>query len=66
MFIDPANANLHLKSTATAAIDKVAVLAEAPTDIDGHMRPQGARSDIGADEYGSAPPNDTTPPVPVR
>ncbi len=67
MFVDPTNADLHLKSTATTAIDKVAILTEAPRDIDGQLRPQGASGDIGADEYGSAPPNnDTTPPAPPQ
>jgi hypothetical protein len=67
MFIAPGNANLHLKSTATAAIDKVAILTEAPRDIDGHMRPQGVRADIGADEHGPSPPNNgTIPPTLIR
>jgi hypothetical protein len=67
MFIAPGNANLHLKSTATAAIDKVAILTEAPRDIDGHMRPRGVRADIGADEHGPSPPNNgTIPPTLIR
>ena len=51
LFLDPTNANLHLHPTATAAVDKVSALAQAPRDIDGHVRPQGIRADIGADEH---------------
>ena len=43
--------DLHLKSSATAAINKVPVPADAPEDIDGDHRPAGALADIGADEW---------------
>jgi hypothetical protein len=50
MFVDPVSGNLHLKSTATAALDKVATpLSSAMTDWDGDVRPAGA-TDVGADE----------------
>ena len=42
--------DLHLKSSAAAAINKVPVPADAPEDIDGDHRPAGALADIGADE----------------
>ena len=60
MFIDPANANLHLKSTAAAAIDVVSMHPEASRDIDGHIRPQGKRADVGADEHGEVARNNGT------
>jgi len=49
-FVDPANANFHLKNTSPA-ID-VGSSINAPTvDFDGKPRPQGAGIDIGAFEY---------------
>ncbi len=63
MFVDPGNANLHLKSTATSAIDRAEILVEASRDIDGQIRPHGAKTDIGADEYdSSSSSNDTVSP----
>jgi len=50
MFADASTANLHLVSSATAAIDK-GVAVSVTDDFDGQARPQGAASDIGADEY---------------
>ena len=47
-FIDPARGNLHLKSTATEAIDKGLARTEVVEDIDGERRE--AKPDIGADE----------------
>ncbi len=52
-FINPAGADLHLTSTATAAIDHASLLGRAPEDIDGQTRPMGVAVDVGADEYGS-------------
>ncbi|MBL4898780.1 MAG: hypothetical protein COA42_22120 [Alteromonadaceae bacterium] len=49
LFVDPANGDLHLKSTATSVINQGNLLADVTTDFDGHSR--GATSDIGADEY---------------
>jgi hypothetical protein len=58
MFVDPATGNLHLKSTATAAVDKVAAPpSNAIIDWDGEVRPAGA-TDVGADELAPlAPPS---------
>jgi hypothetical protein len=47
-FIDPARGNLHLKGTATEAIDKGIARTEVVEDIDGQRRE--SRPDIGADE----------------
>ena len=57
MFVEPSSGNLHLKSTATAALNKIASpLAGALTDWDGDTRPIGT-TDIGADEFVAlAPP----------
>jgi parallel beta-helix repeat protein len=46
--------DLHLAASATAtAIDQGVCLAQVPTDIEGHTRPNGANCDIGAYEFGS-------------
>jgi hypothetical protein len=50
MFVDAANGDLHLAPGA-AAIDRGVTLTEVADDWDGHIRPQGAAADIGADEY---------------
>jgi hypothetical protein len=47
-FIDPAQGNLHLKSTTIEAIDKGLVLSEVVEDFD--RQPREAKPDIGADE----------------
>ena len=52
MFVSPGD--LHLKQTATAAIDK-GVWVSVTDDFDGQARPQGTASDIGADEFSSTP-----------
>ncbi len=51
LFVDPANGDLHLKSTAAAAIDKGLALSDVTVDWDGDARPAGSAPDIGADEY---------------
>jgi hypothetical protein len=51
MFVNPAAGDLHLAISATNAIDKVATLATVTNDFDGELRPKGAASDIGADEF---------------
>jgi hypothetical protein len=53
LFVDASAADFHLKSTAGAVIDQVAALPDAGVDIDGDARPQGAGTDIGADERGA-------------
>lgn len=53
-FVSPAAGDLHLAPGATSAIDRVAVLANAPTDWDGQARPGGAAADAGADEFASS------------
>ncbi len=55
LFVDGANGNLHLLSTASAAIDQAMVLAEVTDDVDGQPRPFGPAPDLGADEL-DAPP----------
>jgi hypothetical protein len=50
MFVNPADGDLHLKQTATAAIDN-GIAVSVTDDFDNQARPQGAASDIGADEY---------------
>jgi hypothetical protein len=64
MFVNPAAADLHLKSTATAAIDQVPVLATVTDDTDGHVRPFGSASDIGADEFVADEARETAPALP--
>ncbi len=54
LFVDGANGNLHLQSSASTAIDQGAALAAGlcNDDMDAVARPIGAARDIGADEYG--------------
>jgi hypothetical protein len=56
-FVDGAGGDLHLVSSAAAAIDQGAGLAPGlcADDVDGDIRPIGAERDIGADEYGTVP-----------
>jgi hypothetical protein len=60
LFVNPATADLHLKATATAAIDKGSATQAPPLDWDGDTRPQGTAVDVGADEYRAG--TTTTPP----
>jgi len=55
--VNPAAGDLHLRSTATTVIDRGINnnIVEVTHDIDGQVRPQGIATDIGADEYSSAP-----------
>jgi hypothetical protein len=55
-FVDAASGDLHLRATATEAIDQAKPMAEIPDDFDGEVRPIGPAPDIGADEYGEPPP----------
>jgi hypothetical protein len=65
-FVNPAAGDLHLVSTATAAIDKAQLLTSCPADWDGTARPQGAAADIGADEFSSAAQSAPAAPKNVR
>ncbi len=49
-FVAAGEGNLHLTSSAIAAIDQVSAPAGVTDDIDGEARPAGATADIGADE----------------
>jgi hypothetical protein len=51
---------LHLRATATDAIDQAATLDDVPDDFDGDARPIGPAPDVGADEYGVPPPTAVT------
>jgi hypothetical protein len=48
-FVSPATGDLHLRSTATLAIDRGVAITDAAVDWDGQPR-SGVR-DVGADEY---------------
>jgi hypothetical protein len=52
-FVDAASGDLHLRATATEAIDQASPMAEVPDDFDGDARPIGPAPDVGADEYGA-------------
>jgi hypothetical protein len=62
MFDNPAAGDLHLKSTATNAIDK-GVAVSVTTDFDGQAR--ASASDLGADEISSSAPQPTPVPPPA-
>jgi Right handed beta helix region len=53
MFDDPANNDLHLRSTATLAIDAAPAHPDVTDDYDGQRRPTAgaAPRDLGADEF---------------
>jgi hypothetical protein len=53
LFVNAANGDLHLRPTASIAIDQAAPITTAvPWDID--SQPRVAPADVGADEYSSA------------
>lgn len=57
MFVNPAAADLHLRASATNAIDQAPALNTVTNDFEGDRRPRGARADPGADEFTTnAPP----------
>jgi hypothetical protein len=57
MFVNAAAGDLHLRVSATNAIDKAGTLLTVTNDFDGERRPRGAASDLGADEFNTnAPP----------
>jgi hypothetical protein len=53
-FVNASAADLHLVSTATAAIDKGVNVIDCLLDWDGQTRPIGPKRDIGADEFSAA------------
>lgn len=50
-FVNPSIGDLHLKPTATEAINRAISLPLPDTDFDGDRRPAGAAADLGADEW---------------
>jgi hypothetical protein len=60
LFVDPAGLDVHLRATATEAIDRGSADGAPAIDRDGIPRPQGAGVDVGAYEWhdGSAFPAD--------
>ena len=50
MFVSPATGDLHLRATASLAIDRGVAAPGVDTDWDGDMRPAGSAPDVGADE----------------
>jgi hypothetical protein len=63
LFVNPAAGDLHLKQTASVAIDK-GIAVSVTDDFDGQPRPQGVSSDIGADEFSSSTTAPTAPTAP--
>jgi hypothetical protein len=53
LFVDPANNDLHLRSTAALVIDAASVHPDVTDDYDGQPRPTSgaAPRDLGADEF---------------
>jgi hypothetical protein len=53
MLVDPANNDLHLRSTAALAIDAATVHPDVTDDYDGQLRPTNGVTprDLGADEF---------------
>ncbi|MCB9446004.1 MAG: hypothetical protein H6669_17390 [Ardenticatenaceae bacterium] len=59
-FVDALNGDLHLAAGATAVIDQASPAPQVTDDFDGDTRPIGSSPDVGADEYGIAPPTAVT------
>jgi hypothetical protein len=55
LFENAAIGDLHLKSTATSAIDQGVAASACAADWDGHARPVGPARDVGADEFSNLP-----------
>jgi hypothetical protein len=67
LFLNPTSGDMHLKTTATAAIDRATTDAEVTNDWDGNPRPVGSAPDLGADELGSGVvPTAPAPPTNLR
>jgi len=58
-FVNPSNRDFHLQSSSPA-IDQGSPVDIPTVDFDGVPRPQGSGWDIGAYEYGGAPPQSCT------
>ncbi len=56
MFVNAAAGDLHLRVSATNAMDKATTILTVTNDFDGERRPRGAASDIGADEFSTNSP----------
>lgn len=56
-FVNSDAGDLHLLSTASAAINQATFLASVFDDFDGYPRPIGSSPDVGADEFGILPPS---------
>ena len=50
MFVNPAQGDLHLRVTASQAINRGVAVPNVDTDWDGDKRPAGSAPDVGADE----------------
>ena len=62
MFVDPSAGDLHLRSTATAAIDRGFAGLDLASDFDQQQR--DSQPDVGADEYeGTTPPTNLPPQI---
>jgi hypothetical protein len=63
-FADPANNDLHLRSTALLVIDAASVHPDVTDDYDGESRPTSGVSprDLGADEFSDGPIGTPEPP----
>ncbi|MCA9979007.1 MAG: right-handed parallel beta-helix repeat-containing protein, partial [Anaerolineales bacterium] len=59
-FVDALNGDLHLAAGATAVIDQASPIPQVTDDFDRDTRPIGSAPDMGADEYGVAPPTAVT------
>jgi hypothetical protein len=51
LFVDPLQGDVHLRPTATAAIDKAVPLTPMPLSVDFESDPRDELPDIGADEF---------------
>jgi hypothetical protein len=67
-FADPANNDLHLRSTAALAIDAASTHPDVTDDYDGQLRPTSgaAPRDLGADEFFSGTIGTPEPPSNLR
>ena len=65
VFVNAEQGDLHLNSEARALIDQVDLSEGVLDDFDGRRRPNGARADIGADEWESPAPDPSPSPTPT-